>query len=74
MIRPGIGGWEMSKSLVEEAEEKWREEFPNRVNIMKKILSEENDSLTPYIKEELGPVGNIFYYEYKYTRYITICA
>lgn len=50
MIRPGIGGWEMSKSLVEEAEEKWREEFPNRVNIMKKILSEENDSPTPYIK------------------------
>lgn len=43
----------MAKTLIEEAEEKWREEFPNRVNMMKKILSDENDSPTPYTNEEL---------------------
>jgi len=52
MIGPGIGGWRMSKTPVEEAIAKWWDEFPNRVRTMKKILAApESDLPTPNTDE-----------------------
>jgi hypothetical protein len=52
MIGPGIGGWRMSKTPVEEAIAEWWDEFPNRVRTMKKILAApESDLPTPNIDE-----------------------